>query len=79
MDACDPGSESVNIRRLVKLHTGKSVSISRDTACEILKLAKRGNSPLPPLSITRDKKYLLDANLLYLKRIMRLYSVPTSS
>ena len=61
MDACDPGSESVNIRRLVKLHTGKSVSISRDTACEILKLAKRGNSPLPPLSITRDKKYLLDA------------------
>ena len=51
----------MNIRRLVKLHTGKSVSISRDTACEILKLAKRGNSPLPPLSITRDKKYLLDA------------------
>ena len=61
MDACDPGSESANIRRLVKLHTGKSVSVSRDMACEILKLAKRGSSPLPPLSITRDKKYLLDA------------------
>jgi hypothetical protein len=25
MDACDPGTESGNIRRLIKLHTGKII------------------------------------------------------
>ena len=61
MDACDPGTESGNIRRLIKLHTGETVKLSRTKVCEIMKAAKENRSPLPPLGLTRDKKYLLDA------------------
>ena len=61
MDACDPGTESGNIRRLIKLHTGETVKLSRAKVCEIMKAAKENRSPLPPLGLTRDKKYLLDA------------------
>ena len=60
MDACDPGTESGNIRRLIKLHTGETVKLSRAKVCEIMKAAKENRSPLPPLGLTRDKKYLLD-------------------
>ena len=61
MDACDPGTESGNIRRLIKLHTGETVKLSRAKVCEIMKAAKENRSPLPPLGLTKDKKYLLDA------------------
>merc|ERR1711943_109032 len=61
MDACDPGTESGNIRRLIKLHTGETIKLSKAKVCEIMKAAKENRSPLPPLGLTKDKKYLLDA------------------
>jgi len=30
MDACDPDAKTKNIRKLIKLHTGKTIKISRD-------------------------------------------------
>ena len=60
MDACDPDAKTKNIRKLIKLHTGKTIKISRDRICDIMKDVDRGNLPLPPLVLTRDKRYLLD-------------------
>jgi hypothetical protein len=60
MDVCDPGAKTKNIRKLIKLHTGKTIKISRDRICDIMKDVDRGNLPLPPLVLTRDKRYLLD-------------------
>ena len=60
MDVCDPDAKTKNIRKLIKLHTGKTIKISRDRICDIMKDVDRGNLPLPPLVLTRDKRYLLD-------------------
>ena len=60
MDVCDPDAKMKNIRKLIKLHTGRSVKLSRDKTCDIIRDTKSGNLPLPPLVLTRDKKYLLD-------------------
>ena len=60
MDVCDPDAKTKNIRKLIKLHTGKTIKISRDKVCDIMKDVDRGNLPLPPLVLTRDKRYLLD-------------------
>jgi hypothetical protein len=61
MDVCDPDAKTENIRKLIKLHTGRTVDVSRDRICDIMRDAKQGNLPLPPLVLTRDKKYLLDS------------------
>ena len=60
MDVCDPDAKMKNIRKLIKLHTGRSVKLSRDKTCDIIRDTKSGSLPLPPLVLTRDKKYLLD-------------------
>ena len=60
MDACDPDVKTKNIRKLIKLHTGRNLNIPRDRMCEISKDIASGNLPLPPLVMTRDKTYLLD-------------------
>ena len=61
MDVCDPDAKTENIRKLIKLHTGRTVDVSRDRICDIMRDAKQGNLPLPPLVLTKDKKYLLDS------------------
>ena len=61
MDVCDPGQDMKNIRKLVLVHTGKKIKLSRDEVCDIFRSAKLGKLPLPPLGITRDKRYLMDA------------------
>lgn len=60
MDVCDPDAKTKNIRKLIKLHTGRTVEISRDRMCDITREAKKGNLPMPPLVLTRDKRFLLD-------------------
>jgi len=60
MDVCDPDAKTKNIRKLIKLHTGHTVEISRDRMCDITREAKKGNLPMPPLVLTRDKRFLLD-------------------
>ena len=61
MDACDPGTDTGNIKNFIKVHTGQSPKISREKMCEISKSIKDGRLPLPPLVLTRDKKFLLDS------------------
>ena len=61
MDACDPDAKSTNIRKLIKLHTGRTISISSEKTCELMRDIRKGNLPLPPLVLTRDKRYLLDS------------------
>ena len=61
MDACDPDAKSTNIRKLIKLHTGRTISISSEKTCELMRDIRKGSLPLPPLVLTRDKKYLLDS------------------
>ena len=61
MDACDPDAKSSNIRKLIKLHTGRTISISSEKTCELMRDIRKGSLPLPPLVLTRDKKYLLDS------------------
>ena len=61
MDVCDPGQDMKNIRKLVLVHTGKKIKINRDEVCEIFRSANLGKLPLPPLGITKDKRYLMDA------------------
>jgi hypothetical protein len=60
MDVCDPDVKTKNIRKLIKLHTGRKMQIPKDRMCEIMRDISRGNLPLPPLVLTRDKRYLLD-------------------
>ncbi|MBT6183939.1 MAG: hypothetical protein HOI07_04200, partial [Betaproteobacteria bacterium] len=50
-----------NIRKLVLVHTGKKIRLSRDRVCEIFRSADAGKLPLPPLGITKDKRYLIDS------------------
>ena len=61
MDACDPDAKSSNIRKLIKLHTGRTISITSEKTCELMRDIRKGSLPLPPLVLTRDKKYLLDS------------------
>ena len=61
MDVCDPGQDMKNIRKLVLVHTGKKLRMKREKVCEIFRLADTNKLPLPPLGITRDKKYLIDS------------------
>ena len=61
MDVCDPDAKTKNIRKLIKLHTGHTVDVSRERMCDITREAKKGNLPMPPLVLTRDKRFLLDS------------------
>ena len=61
MDVCDPDAKTKNIRKLIKLHTGHAVNVSRERMCDITREAKKGNLPMPPLVLTRDKRFLLDS------------------
>ena len=61
MDVCDPGQDMKNIRKLILVHTGKKIKLNRDQVCEIFRSANLGKLPLPPLGITKDKRYLMDA------------------
>ena len=60
MDACDPDVKTKNIRKLIKIHTGRNLNIPRERMCEISTDIANGNLPLPPLVMTKDKRYLLD-------------------
>ncbi len=60
MDACDPDVKTKNIRKMLKIHTGRDLNISKERMCEISIDIAKGNLPLPPLVLTRDKRYLLD-------------------
>jgi len=61
MDACDPDIDTENIRNFIKLHTGQSVKIPRAKLCQLSIDAKDDKLPLPPLVLSRDKKYMLDS------------------
>ena len=61
MDACDPDVKTKNIRKLIRIHTGRDLNISKERMCEISTDIAKGNLPLPPLVLTRDKRYLLDS------------------
>ena len=60
MVACDPDIKTKNIRKMLKIHTGRDLNISKERMCEISIDIAKGNLPLPPLVLTRDKRYLLD-------------------
>jgi len=60
MDVCDPGQDMKNIRKLILVHAGKKIRLSRDKVCDIFRSADEGKLPLPPLRITKDKSYLVD-------------------
>lgn len=60
MDVCDPDAKTKNIRKLIKLHTGHTVDVPRERMCDITREADKGNLPMPPLVLTRDKRFLLD-------------------
>ena len=60
MDVCDPDAKTKNIRKLIKLHTGRTVDVPRERMCDITREADKGNLPMPPLVLTRDKRFLLD-------------------
>ena len=74
MDVCDPDAKSTNIRKLIKLHTGRTLSISSEKTCELMRDIRKGNLPLPPLVLTREKDTFWIQNLLSPERIMKLYS-----
>ena len=61
MDACDPDTDTGNIQNFIKLHTGRSPKISREKLCEISKNIKANKLPLPPLVLSKDKKFMIDS------------------
>jgi hypothetical protein len=80
MDACDPDTDIGNIRNFIKFHTGQRPKISREKLCEISRNIKMDRLPLPPLVLSRDKKYMIDSKSpLTQKDYERLFSSSVKS
>ena len=61
MDACDPGLDISNLRTLIKQNTGTDLKLSKTQICDIYSLVQGGKLPLPPLVLSKDGSYLVDA------------------
>ena len=61
MDACDPGIDIKNLRKLIKTEVGEDLNLSRNQICEVYSGIQDGKLPLPPLILTSDRNYLIDS------------------
>ena len=61
MDACDPGIDIKNLRKLIKTEVGEDLNLSRNQICEVYSGIQDGKLPLPPLILTSDRSYLIDS------------------
>ena len=61
MDACDPGLDISNLRSLIKQNTGIDLKLSKNQICDVYSLVQGGKLPLPPLILSKDGSYLVDA------------------
>jgi hypothetical protein len=61
MDACDPGLDISNLRSLIKQNTGVDLKLSKNQICDVYSLVQGGKLPLPPLILSKDGSYLVDA------------------
>ena len=61
MDACDPGLDISNLRSLIKQNTGIDLKLSKTQICDVYSLVQGGKLPLPPLILSKDGSYLVDA------------------
>merc|ERR1711990_514574 len=61
MDACDPGLDISNLRSLIKQNTGTDLKLSKNQICDVYSLVQGGKLPLPPLILSKDGSYLVDA------------------
>ena len=60
MDACDPGINVRNLKRLVKQNTGLELNLTREQICDAYSSIQDGKLPLPPMVLSKDGKYMLD-------------------
>ena len=61
MDACDPGLDISNLRTLIKQNAGIDLKLSKNQICDVYSLIQGGKLPLPPLILSKDGSYLVDA------------------
>jgi len=61
MDACDPGLDISNLRTLIKQNAGIDLKLSKNQICDVYSLVQGGKLPLPPLILSKDGSYLVDA------------------
>jgi hypothetical protein len=61
MDACDPGLDISNLRTLIKQNVGVDLKLSKNQICDVYSLVQGGKLPLPPLVLSKDGSYLIDA------------------
>ena len=61
MDACDPGLNISNLRTLIKQNVGVDLKLSKNQICDVYSLVQGGKLPLPPLVLSKDGSYLIDA------------------
>jgi hypothetical protein len=61
MDACDPGIDIKNLRKLIKTEVGEDLNLTRNQICEVYSGIQDGKLPLPPLILTSDRNYLIDS------------------
>jgi hypothetical protein len=60
MDACDPGINIRNLKKLVKQNTGLELKLTRAEICDAYSSIQDGKLPLPPMVLSKDGKYMLD-------------------
>ena len=61
MDACDPGLDIGNLRTLIKQNVGVDLKLSKNQICDVYSSIQDGKLPLPPLVLSKDGSYLIDA------------------
>jgi hypothetical protein len=61
MDACDPGLDISNLKTLIKQNAGIDLKLSKNQICDVYSLVQGGKLPLPPLILSKDGSYLVDA------------------
>ena len=60
IEVCDPDVELDVLKKLIKIHTGHSIKLTKKQTCQVFDDIRSGNVPLPPLIMSSDKTYLLD-------------------
>jgi len=61
MDACDPKLDIENLRQMIKQNTGKDLKLSRKKICQAYTDIQEDNLPLPPLVLSRNRTFMVDA------------------
>src|SRR6056300_735466 len=61
MDACDPKLDIENLRQMNKQNTGKDLKLSRKKICQAYTDIQEDNLPLPPLVLSRNRTFMVDA------------------